>query len=444
MKQKIQAALIVVMAFMISFTTFFVQPEHTYAQVDLGAKSAILVDAETGKILFEKEADMTLPPASMTKMMTEYLVLEAIEEGKISWDTTTQISDYPYSISANPSFSGIGLTQNKDYTVRELYEAMAIISDNATTIALAELIAGSEGEFVKMMNEKAEEMGLPDYQFVNSTGLENADLGQNVPEGTSPDGINQMSARTTALLAYHLVKDYPEALEISSQKEIKFEGHQDQNLNWMLPEMPGHLAAFGFQGMEGLKTGYTDMAGYCFTGTAERDGQRLISVVMKTDSKEDRFQQTRTLMEYGFTQFETKELYPEGFQLEDEETAAVDKGKEDEVEVSTATALKTVMKKGEDDQYSIEYKWAEDKLNKSGELTAPIKKGDKVGTAQLVYNGEESYGNIFDNKTGTQSVDLVADETVEKNNWFMLMLGAVGDFFSNIFTSAVDTVKGWF
>src|SRR5699024_5524222 len=108
-----------------------------------------------------------LPPASMIKMMTEYIVLEKIANDELSWETTTEISDYAYSISANNSFSGVGLRQNVDYTVRELYEAMAINSDNATTIALTELIAGSEGEFVKIMNEKAEEMNLPEYKFVN-------------------------------------------------------------------------------------------------------------------------------------------------------------------------------------------------------------------------------------------------------------------------------------
>src|SRR5699024_2963150 len=145
------------------------QPETIEAEstLDINAESAILVDADTGKILYAKNPDMVLPPASMTEMMTEYLVWEAIEDGSISWDTETKISDYAYSISSDEDFSGVGLYQDEKYTVRSLYEAMAINSDNATTIALAELIAGSEGEFVKLMNEKAEEMGLSDYEFVN-------------------------------------------------------------------------------------------------------------------------------------------------------------------------------------------------------------------------------------------------------------------------------------
>ncbi|WP_431802106.1 D-alanyl-D-alanine carboxypeptidase family protein [Halobacillus andaensis] len=290
-----------------SVITVFGNPETTYADtVDVEADSAILVDAESGKILYEKDSDLTLPPASMAKMMTEYLVLEAIEEGEIEWDTETQISDYPYSISADSTFSGVGLTQGQDYTVRELYEAMAINSDNATSIALAELVAGSEGEFVKMMNEKAEELGMEDYQFVNSSGLENSDLGDNVPEGTERDDTNLLSARSAAILAYHLVNDYPEALEISSVPETQFDDENIINWNRMLPGMPGQLAQYSYEGVDGLKTGFTDLAGYCFTGTAERDGQRLISVVMKTDSEEARFAETRKLFEYGFGEFEKK------------------------------------------------------------------------------------------------------------------------------------------
>src|SRR5690625_3168100 len=219
---KKQRLYMILLAFIISsfYLTSVVQAEDSF---DLVAESAILVDASTGKVLFGKKIDLTLPPASMTKMMTEYLVWEAIENEQISWDDTTQISDYAFEISANPSFSGVGLYQNVDYTVRELYEAMAINSDNATTIALAELVAGSEGEFVKMMNDKAEEMGLKEYEFVNSSGLENDLLGDNYPAGTDPDGINLLSARSTALLAYHLVTDYPESLEISSIPEIQFQ-----------------------------------------------------------------------------------------------------------------------------------------------------------------------------------------------------------------------------
>ncbi|MBM7552215.1 serine hydrolase [Thalassobacillus pellis] len=443
MKFKFKTSCAVILAIMITLIGF-VQPDTTYAQVDIEAKSAILVDFNTGQILFEKEADLTLPPASMTKMMTEYLVLEAIEEGKISWDTTTQVSDYAYSISANSNFSGVGLTQSQDYTVRELYEAMAINSDNGTTIALAELVAGSEGEFVKMMNAKAKEMGLPDYKFVNSTGLPNSLLGENHPEGTEPDAENLLSARSAALLAYNLIKDYPEAMDFSSITKTEFDGQEIINWNWMLPDMPGYLSQFGYKGMDGMKTGYTELAGNCFTGTAERDGRRLISVIMKADSRASRFEQTRQLLDYGFNQFEIKEMYPAGHQLKEKAALPVTKGKEEQVAVETGAVLKTVVKSGEEENYKLKYTYDEKQLNKDDQLTAPVEKGAKVGTATLVHTGGKELGNIVPDEKGSQSVAVVTSSAVEKSNWFMLSVGAVGDFFGDIFNGAVDTVTGWF
>ncbi|WP_246202650.1 serine hydrolase [Virgibacillus doumboii] len=444
MKHNFKKGLSFLLVALVMMTAIFSQPISAKAAeaLDVQAESAILVDAETGKILFAKNPNMALPPASMTKMMTEYLVQEAIKEGKINWDTTTQISDYAYSISADPTFSGIGLTQDKAYTVRELYEAMAVFSDNGTTIALAELVAGSEGEFVKMMNAKAEEMGLPDYNFVNSTGLANSSLGENVPEGTDPNANNRLSAKSAALLAYNLVNDFPQALDVTSMTEVEFEGYTVENLNWMLPHEATFLKQFQYKGIDGLKTGYTDLAGYCFTGTAKQNGNRLISVVMKTDSKEARFQETAKLMDYGFSQFEKKELFPKGYQLEDKSTLPVAKGKEDNVEIATKDDFTIPVKQGQEKNYSIKYNIDKDKLNKEGELTAPIKKGEKIGTAELVFEGND-YGYISAG-IGDSTVDIVAQKSVEKDNWFMLTLGAIGDFFANLFSTVVDTVKGWF
>lgn len=424
------------------FVIMIAGPHTTEAKaIDLKAESAILVDAETGKILYSKNPDEALPPASMTKMMSEYLVLEAIDSGKISWDTTTQISDYPYSVSADPSFSGIGLTQDKDYTVEDLYNAMAINSDNAATIALAELVAGTEGEFVKMMNEKGKEMDLPDFEFVNSSGLENDSLKENHPEGTDPKGVNLLSARSAALLAYHLINDYPKALEISSIPEVEFDGKTITNWNWMLPHNSVNFKQFHYEGIDGLKTGFTEIAGYCFTGTAERNGNRLISVVMKTKSEEQRFKETIKLMDYGYNNFEKVELFPAGYQIKGESTLPVTKGKEKTVDIEIKDAINIPIKKGEKDKYQIKYHLDKKRLTESNELVAPIKKGEKIGTAELVYEGED-LGFITSNET--KQIDIITSDSVDKSNWFILMLRAIGDFFSNLFSSVVDMVKGWF
>lgn len=443
MKYKVLYRFFIVVLVVI-FAIPFTSNNYVYAEnaLDINAESAILVDVESGKILYEKNADEALPPASMTKMMTEYLVWEAIENEDITWETTTQVSDPIYQISGNDSFSGVGLRQNVDYTVRDLYNAMAINSDNATTMALAELIAGSEGEFVKMMNAKAEEMGLPDYKFVNSTGLNNESLGEHYPEGTEPDDNNLLSAKSAALLAYYLVTDYPDSLDISSVPETVFDEQTIRNWNWMLPHDATYLKPYYYEGVDGLKTGFTELAGYCFTGTADRNGKRLISVVMKTDSEEERFKQTAKLMDYGFNNFEQMELFPAGYQLDDESSIPVAKGKAEHVDIAIQDAILAPVKKGEEENYTLEYTIDQEKLNDQGELVAPIEKGEKVGTATLVHDGNENNGYIINKEN--HSVDIITTDAVEKKNWFMLMLGNIGGFFSGLFSSIVDTIKGWF
>lgn len=431
-KQSILSVLLIIITFII------IQPISAQAEgFDVEAESAILVDKETGTILFNKNSEVALPPASMTKMMTEYLVWEAIEAGDISWDTLTKISDYSYSISANTSFSGVGLYQDVDYTVQSLYEAMAINSDNATTVALAELIAGTEGEFVKRMNEKGEEMGLSDFKFVNSTGLENTSLGENYPEGTDPDGTNLLSAKSAALLAYHLVNDFPESLEISNIPEIEFDGKTIRNWNWMLPHEASFLKPFFYEGVDGLKTGFTELAGYNFTGTAERGGHRLISVVMNTENEEARFEETAKLFDYGYKAFEATELFEAGYQVEGESSIPVEKGKEKQVSIALKDGFNLSIKKDEEELYDIEYNLDEDTL------TAPIEKGEKVGTAKLIYKEGIDYESILpgDNE---YVVDLITTENIEKRNWFMIFLSSIGDFFSNLYTTIVDSIKGWF
>src|SRR5690625_3537418 len=438
-RQRLAFLLTLLMVF-----SMFGQPVAVNAEdsLDLNAESAILVDAESGKILYSKKADMTLPPASMTKMMTEYLVWEALEAEEISWEETTEISDYAFEISANPIFSGVGLYQNVDYTVRELYEAMAVNSDNATTIALAELVAGSEGEFVKMMNDKAEEMGLKEYEFVNSSGLENDLLGDNYPARTDPDGINLLSACSTALLAYHLVTDYPESLEISSIPEIQFQDETIENWNWMLPHTASYLKQFHYEGLDGLKTGFTSLAGYSFTGTAERDGVRLISVVMKTESMEKRFAETAKLLDYGFNRFSKQEIFPAGYQLKDESEINVSKGKEKTVEVETAKSFERMIQKGEEENYEIVYHFDDEHFSDVGMLVAPIEKGTVIGTAELSTKKDDEI--FIYEKDENRLVDLVVSSDVERSNWFMILLGGIGDFFTNIFQKAVNFIKGIF
>ncbi|MBB6285283.1 serine hydrolase [Geobacillus subterraneus] len=419
------------------------------APLDIRADAAILVDAQTGRILYEKNIDTVLGIASMTKMMTEYLLLDAIKAKRVKWDQTYTPSDYVYRLSQDRALSNVPLRKDGQYTVRELYEAMAIYSANAATVAIAEIIAGSEKNFVRMMNEKAKELGLKDYKFVNATGLSNDDLKGFHPEGTSKDEENVMSARAMATLAYHLLKDHPEVLETASIPRKMFrEGTEDEirmdNWNWMLPGL-----VYGYEGVDGLKTGYTEFAGNCFTGTAKRNGVRLISVVMNAKdasgktTKEARFEETKKLFNYGFNQYSLQTLYPKGYQLKGKETLPVVKGKEKEVRVATAKKLSLLVRHGEEKQYKPVYVLDKKKMTNEGELTAPLKKGETVGYMMLEYKGDDSLAFLSPDMQKNIRVPLVTTVEVEKANWFVLSMRAIGGLFADLWTSAAKTVKGW-
>ncbi|MCJ8008595.1 D-alanyl-D-alanine carboxypeptidase family protein [Lederbergia wuyishanensis] len=279
---------------------FTIKVIHKLKDININAKSAILIDARDGNILYEKNSDEPFPTASMSKMMTEFLVLEAIKEGKLEWDQSITVSDYAYTISNTPGFASVYLKKDQLYTIRDLFYAMAIHSANGATIALAETVSGSEKNFVVKMNEKAKELGLNNSMFVNSTGLNNNDLGEYRSTGGLNDA-NEMSARDLTILTKGLITQFPEILEISSTSNFTFGGQTYINTNWMLAGNNEHVS---FEGVDGLKTGFTDEAGYCFTGTVEKDDIRLISVIMGTGTSLERFVETKKLYEVSFAQVE--------------------------------------------------------------------------------------------------------------------------------------------
>ncbi|GGE30192.1 hypothetical protein GCM10011391_05960 [Pullulanibacillus camelliae] len=263
----------------------------------LQAKSVILMNAKNGHIIYEKNSDQALPTASMSKMMTEFLLLKAIHEHKITWDQKVKISHYAHAISNHPGFASVHLKKDQPYTISELYKAMVIQSANGAAIALAEAVAGSEKQFVEEMNGEAKALGLRESHFVDSTGLDNTDLGSYASTG-SPNDTNKMSARDLAKLAQKLITNYPEILQITSQPKLVFDHRTYVNTDWMLPAInEQHL---GYAGVDGLKTGYTSEAGHCFVGTVKQKGRRLISVVMGASSTVTRFSETKQLYQAAF------------------------------------------------------------------------------------------------------------------------------------------------
>jgi serine-type D-Ala-D-Ala carboxypeptidase (penicillin-binding protein 5/6) len=415
-------------------------PAHAQKNVgpDIQASAAILVEASTGKIIYEKNIDQSLPIASMTKMMSAYLIQEAVAAGKLKWEDKVVISQYAHDISQNRGLSNVPLELGQSYTVKELYEASAIYSANGATIALAEQVAGTEHSFVDMMNKKAKELDLGDYKFVNSTGLNNADLkGKHHPQTAATDE-NMLSARGSAKLAYHLIKDFPGSLDVASVPKLNFQANKSdptkppvemENWNFMLKGL-----VMEYEGMDGLKTGTTDAAGPSFTGTAKRGDLRFISVVMNSTDKNDkkaRFIETKKLLDYGFNSFEMKDAYPAGYAMKDQETLPVLKGKEDVVKVGTKEAMPVLVQKGSEATYSTAYE-VDTGILEDGKVVAPITEGNKVGTMYL-----EGDDFLYPKMA---KVDIVAQETVEKANWFMLSLYAIGGFFSSIWS----TIIGWF
>ncbi|MED0993397.1 serine hydrolase [Bacillus nitratireducens] len=408
---------------------------ETGAALNIEAGAAILVEANSGKIVYQKNADELLSIASMTKMMSEYLVHEAVDKGKLKWDQKIKVSEYAHKISQDRSLSNVPLENGGSYTVKELYEAMAIYSANGATIALGEAVAGKEVNFVKMMNDKAKEFGLKNYKFVNSTGLTNKDLKGQHPEGTTPDEENKMSARDVAILAQHLIKDYPKTLDTAKiPKKVFQEGGKYpinmDNWNWMLKGLVKQ-----YDGVDGLKTGSTPEAGDCFTGTVERNGMRFISVVIKTNSHTARFDETKKLYDYGFANFEMKKMYEKGSSVKGKETVRVENAKDKDVAVQTKQAVSLPVPKGSKDVYKTEFKEG----NKEQE--APMKKGVALG--QMVVTSKDSNDPGFLTGKSLQ-VDLVTKSEVEEAGWFTRSMRGIGAFFSGMWNSAVDTVKGWF
>lgn len=390
----------------------------------LNAEAAILLDADTGQILYEKNADKMLGVASMSKMMTEYLLLEAIGKNKISWEQEVLINKYVHDLSGAPNLSNIGLTDGEKYTVKELYEAMAVYSGNGATVALAQLLGGSEANYIKLMNKKAKELGLKDYTFVNSSGLNNEDLLGQIPAG-GPTDENLMSARSTALLAYSLLKDFPEILKTTSIEKLQFkDGRTYPNFNWMLPGL-----TFGYNGVDGLKTGSTDFAGSCCTITAKKNGQRVISIVMKCKNKEARFQETAKVLNYAFSNFAKKQVSAAKATIKGKKTVPVLKGKTNKVGITTKSKIEIIVEKSNSENYQLKFVPDKNKFDKKGYLTAPVKKGEKVGNAILVDSQGKEVSFIDGKGLSTTKTEVLTTQKIEKANMFVLFFRSIKEKF---------------
>lgn len=340
------------------------------------SSSAILIEPTTNTILYEVNKDERRAPASMTKMMTLLLIMEKIDDGSIKLTDKVMISKNASSMGGSTVF----LQENTQLEVEQLIKSIAIASGNDASVAMAEHIAGSLDEFVKMMNDKVKELGLKNTHFVNVHGLDAED--------------HYSSAYDMAQIGLELLK-HEKVLNYTSLYE-EYLIKPDGTKTWLVNT--NKLVRF-YEGVDGLKTGYTSTAGYCLTATAKKNNIRFLSVVMGADTTEHRSADTTSMLNYAFTTYKLNNVLSKDKILGE---IFVKKGKSSKGTISVKEDVTDLIKQNEDKNYSFN-------INKN-KVSAPINKGDVVGNLEVIDNT----GKVI------KSTDIVINETIEKHNFFSL------------------------
>ena len=356
------------------------------------ATAYFLMDAASGAVLAEHNADVQLPPASLTKMMTTYVLAKEMAAGRVRKDDMVVISENAWS--QNPLFAGSSLMYIKpgvDVSVQDLEWGVVISSGNDATVALAEHLAGSEAVFAEMMNKAAQELGMTGAYFVNSHGL--------------PDPRHLMTARDLAILSQAIITRYPEHYAIYKEREFTFNNIRQYNRNTLLGVDPT---------VDGLKTGHTSEAGYCLVASALRDDMRLIAVVMGTASTKARKEAAGSLLNYGFRFYETVEVFGAMHELE---KPRVWKGQQDLVSVGLIDPAVLTLPRGKakDLVTSVEL---------DPQLVAPLAVGDRVGTLKLSAGDETVY-----------ETPVVALQAVEAGGFFVRLWDTIVMWISALFAT---------
>lgn len=359
------------------------------AEVDLAknSKSAMLIESTTGKILFEKNSHEKRSPASMTKIMTLLLTMESLEKGNIKLEDKVFISKNASSMGGTQIF----VAENTYVSVNNLLKGIGIASANDASVAIAEYIGGTEENFVAMMNKRAKELGCQNTNFKNSHGLDEKD--------------HYSTASDISIIARELVK-YPLAIKTTSTYEdyieVSGENHWLVNTN--------KLVKF-YNGIDGLKTGYTDNALYCLTATMNKNNMRLISVVMGVNTKDNRSSDTVAMMEYGYSMYGSQSIISKS---KFEETMIIDNAANRKVKYTLENDVNLIVDKNTKD---IKYNIEKELLN----VKAPLKKGDKIGTLYLSYD------------KNTYEYNLIVKEDVKKASYFKI--------FGNLFRDMTSGIK---
>ena len=347
-------------------------------ELDIDGKSALLMDVATGTILYEKNAHEALAPASVTKVMTMLLIMEAIDSGKLSWQDTVTASEEAAAKGGSQIYLKVGETM----TVEEMVKSIAVSSANDCACAMAEHLAGSESAFVQLMNQRAKELGMEDTNFVNCTGLDDD------PEAKS----HLTSAHDIAVMSRQLLKNHP---DIKKYTTIWMDTVRDGAFGLA---NTNKLVRF-YNGATGLKTGFTSAAGYCLSASAQRDGMELVAVVMGCESSQTRFAACKSMLDYGFANFSLVDP-----QLPENAAVPVKLGKAESVTAVPAEHGALLIDKAQLNQVNIQTALEET-------VTAPVSKGQRLGT-MTVKAGEQILAQI----------PLVAQHAVERLTWGDLFL----------------------
>ncbi|WP_439651252.1 D-alanyl-D-alanine carboxypeptidase family protein [Microbulbifer sediminum] len=355
------------------------------APPQLAATAYLLIDAHTGQVLVEHNADKQVPPASLTKMMTAYIVSEEIEKGSIKETDLVPISEKAWKKGGSKMFVKVG----DKVPVIDLLRGVIIQSGNDASIALAEYVSGSEEVFAEVMNQQAELLGMRDTHFKNATGW--------------PAEGHMTTARDLATLARALINDHPQHYQLYSEKYFSYAGINQPNRNRLL---------WRDNSVDGIKTGHTEAAGFCLVASAQKRGMRLISVVLGTDSDDKRAAESQKLLAYGFRYYQTHKVYSAEDVLQSERVWG---GKEPQVGIAVESDVFVTIPRGGEESIKAD-------LIIDGELEAPIQKGQPLGKVVVTLDGET-----------VAEVRAVAAEEVEQAGFFKRMWDALKRFVMSFF-----------
>lgn len=391
-----------------------IKADQTLPQLDLEAKSAIAIDAKTGQIIYAKDDKQTYPVASMSKLLTAYILLQAIHEGKITWETKVTPTVTEVDISNNTELTNVPLKEGHSYTIKQLYQAMLVGSANAATMLIGNAISGTQTKFIDKMRETAKSLGITDAKIYSANGLTAKYLGDEIYPNTDENAENEFSVRDMAIISQKLIEKYPEILETTKLTKVDFNDNGEittvSNTNELLQDNSN-------LGIDGLKTGTSDAAGYCFASTTNKDGHRIITILAGAKDNDARFDQTKNLLNYIYNNYDYLAISTDRALRQN---VKVKYGKQSSVPATIGNNLSLWVPKNTKER-ALQIKL----IPKSSTIEAPIKQGETVGDYQITIAGNLGF---VDGSTDLKTKALAANGVEGINifiKWWQMLSDAI-------------------